>query len=96
MPSASNAQINPRMPLNQNLATNNPPPPQAQAPNATVVHSTNMNQQQQPAISQARLSQLEAARQQNLVRSKYQSWVRFITMRTLILFIFLYNNVIVF
>ena len=76
MPTASNTQINPRMPINQYLATNNQPPPQAQAPNATVVHSTNMNQQQ-PAINQARLSQLEAARQQNLVRSKYQSWVRF-------------------
>lgn len=68
MPAASNTQINPRMPINQPLSTNNQPPPQAQAPNATVVHSTSMNQQQPTLTQAARLSQLEAARQQNLLK----------------------------
>ncbi|GFS38181.1 mediator of RNA polymerase II transcription subunit 25 [Trichonephila inaurata madagascariensis] len=54
---STNNQLNSCMPINQQVPQINPPPPQPQ------VHSSNTNNQ----ANAARLSQLEAARQQNLL-----------------------------
>ncbi|GIY35027.1 hypothetical protein CEXT_2151 [Caerostris extrusa] len=65
----NNNQMNPCMPINQQQVPQiNPPPPapQAQAANTAMVHSGNTNNQ-----TNARLSQLEAARQQNLLNMQH-------------------------
>ncbi|CAL1263811.1 unnamed protein product [Larinioides sclopetarius] len=66
----NNNQMSSCMPINQPQVPQinpPPPPPQAQAPNTGMVHTGNANNQ----ANAARLSQLEAARQQNLLNMQH-------------------------